>query len=139
MTIKQRVLIGSMILGFSLINVTIVSLSHSLHAHVGVLISFLGSMIFVIGRWVGALEKKWERDKEFAKIIADRLLRRPHDNAQTQSGNQANLNPIAGWNQQMSNMNAAQGGQAIGIIGVGNSLGLSSILGGGDGSGLGKQ
>lgn len=139
MTVKQRVLIGSMILGFSIINVTIVFLSHLDNSHVGVLISFLGSVIFVIGRWVGALEKKWERDKEFAKIIVDRLLRKPHDNAQTQSGNRANIKPTAGWNQQMSNMNAAQARQAIDFMGAGNSLGLSSILGGGDGSGLGKQ
>jgi hypothetical protein len=112
MNIKQRVIIGSMILGFTIINATIVCLSHSLHAYVRVPISFLCSVIFVLGKLTGYFEQRWERDKEMAGIVAERLMGKPKFEAPS------DMQYSAGMAQQSANAIVAQQKQASALGGV---------------------
>jgi len=132
MNIKQKIIFGSMILGFTIINATIVSLSHSLHAHVRVLISILCTVIFVVGRLTGNLEQRWKRDKEMAGIVAEKLMGKPKWEPSS------DMSFAAGMTQQQSASNALSGYSTQ----MANTLGkhTNSLLGGiGGSSGMGKQ
>lgn len=66
----------------------------------------LGAIISITtftGYMVAYMEYKWKRDKEMAKIVAERLVRKPDifsSAYQNWTNSQVAMNPSMGWNAQ---------------------------------------
>lgn len=137
MTVKQVIIWGSIYLWINVVDVAVLS-----DFHIQKSIPLMATIFWTLfsGILLGGLQQKWKRDKEFAKIVADRLMRKP--DVQTQSGNQTNMNPNTGWSQQAMSQQANALSSMLRGTGISGGQGtLNNILGRvpGDGSGLGKR
>lgn len=124
MTIKQVVIWGSIYLWINVVDAAVLS---NLHLQKSIPLIMVIFWTLFSGIILGGLQQKWKRDKEFAKIVADRLLRRADTDIQY------------GFNMQqmytLNNLGLAQSANAMGSmpsgLGTGNSQGiLSSVFGG---------
>lgn len=89
-------------------------------------IGFLGSMTVLASVIMAHLGRRWKRDKEMARIVAERLLCKPQDNS-VQSSQQANILPSLGH----SGMSGSMLGQLFGSnpsIGQGASSKFLDIM-----------
>lgn len=123
MTVKQVIIWGSIYL---LVNVVDVAVLDAVHMQKSIPLIMTIFWTLFSGIFLGGLQQKWKRDKEFAKIIADRLLQRQDTNTQSS----ATANP---WNS-LNNAGLAQSANVmsgmLSGIGAGSSQNaLNSMLG----------
>jgi hypothetical protein len=118
MTIKQKLILGGLVL--TVISIDVIVALFSRHPH-DVFSSWYMMMVTGFGSYtVGKLEHKWKRDKEMSHIVADRLLGKNVASDPSQSMN-------AGMGQQAMNQQSKMNGSLLGGGGALSSQGANSL------------